>query len=128
MTRVFYLDKGKMKKDEQKIYTTVLEANKAAIAAIKVGKKFSNIDKAARSVIKKAKFAKYFGHATGHGIGLKVHEHPAVSELSDEVIKPGMVFTIEPGIYIEGKGGVRLEDMVYISEKGKVEVLTKYDK
>lgn len=124
MTRVFYL--GKATESEQKIYTTVLEANQAATKAVKVGKKFSEIDGVARDIIKKAGFGKYFGHALGHGIGLKVHEHPSVSELSKEVVKPGMVFTIEPGIYIECKGGVRIEDMVYVNQKGKVEVLTSY--
>ncbi|MBU0727934.1 Xaa-Pro peptidase family protein [bacterium] len=127
MTRVFYLYKSKGNGIEQKMYSTVFEANRAAIRAIKVGEKFSDIDKAARSVIKKAGYGKYFGHATGHGIGLKVHEHPAVSEASNEVVEPGMVFTIEPGIYIEGKGGIRIENMLYVSQKGKVEVLTKFE-
>ena len=139
MTRMIYPEKGKGKGQtclpagrgqglEQKMYSTVLEANLSAIKAIKVGKKFSAIDKAARLVIEKAGYGKYFGHATGHGIGLKVHEAPSVSELSKDVVKPGMVFTIEPGIYIDGVGGVRIEDMVYVNEKGGVEVLTKFRK
>ena len=113
---------------EHKIYSTVLDANLSAIKAIKVGKKFSAIDKVARSVIEKAGYGQYFGHALGHGVGLKIHEAPNVSDLSKDVVKPGMVFTIEPGIYIEGKGGVRIEDMLYITEKGKVEVLTQFIK
>lgn len=128
MTRVFYQTQGKGKAVEQKIYSTVLEANLAAIEAIKAGAKFSDVDKAARSVIKKAGYEKYFGHATGHGVGLKIHEHPSVSELSDEKVMPGMVFTIEPGIYIEGVGGVRIEDMVYVNGKGETEVLTQFSK
>ena len=120
--------KGKGKDSEHKIYSIVLEANQAAIKAIKVGVKFSKIDKTARSIIDKAGFGEHFGHAVGHGIGLKVHEHPSVSEKSKDIVKPGMVFTIEPGIYIQGKGGVRIEDMIYVNGKGKVEVLTRFGK
>ncbi|MBN2087184.1 aminopeptidase P family protein [Candidatus Peregrinibacteria bacterium] len=120
--------KVKSKDVEQKMYSIVLEANLTAIRAIKVGKKLSEVDRAARLVIEKAGYGKYFGHSTGHGVGLKIHEAPNVSELSKEIVKPGMVFTIEPGIYIEGVGGVRIEDMVYIDSKGKVEVLTGFGK
>ena len=122
MTRVFFQPKATS--FEQKMYSTVLAANQAAIGVVKVGTKFSDIDKAARQVIEKAGYGKYFTHSTGHGTGLEVHEAPRVSVHSKEVVKPGMVFTIEPGIYVEGKGGVRIEDMVYIDEKGRVEVLT----
>jgi len=132
MTRVFYLNKGKGKGKgqgvEYKIYSTVLEANKAAIKSIKVGKKFSEIDKVARDVIKHAGFGEYFGHSTGHGVGLIIHELPHVGEKSNDIVEPGMVFTIEPGIYIDGVGGVRIEDMVYVNSKGKTEVLTKFPK
>ncbi len=139
MTRVFYQKQGKGKGItalagqegkgiEHKIYSTVLEANMAAIKAIKVGKKFSAIDKVARSVIEEAGYGQYFGHALGHGVGLKIHEAPNVSDLSKDKVQPGMVFTIEPGIYIDGVGGVRIEDMVYVNSKGKVEVLTKFRK
>lgn len=126
MTRVFFT--AKPTDIEQKIYSTVLEANQAAIKAIKVGRKLSEVDKAARDVIEKAGYGKYFGHATGHGVGLEVHEDPPVSEKSDIVIQPGMLFTIEPGIYIDRIGGVRIEDMAYVNERGKVEVLTKFSK
>lgn len=122
MTRVFF--QRKPTPFEQKIYTTVLEANHAAIKAIKVGMKFSDLDKVARKVIEKAGFGKYFTHSTGHGTGLEVHEAPHVSSKSKERVQSGMVFTIEPGIYVPGKGGVRIEDMVYIKPNGKVEVLT----
>jgi Xaa-Pro aminopeptidase len=132
MTRVFYQKQGKGKGEgndiEHKIYSTVLEANKKAIESIRVGMKLKNLDKKARKIIEKAGYGKYFGHALGHGIGLKVHESPNVSEKSEDVVRAGMVFTIEPGIYIEGKGGVRIEDMVYINKKGKAEVLTKFPK
>lgn len=122
MTRVFF---QKQATDfEHKIYTTVLEANMEAIKAVKVGMKFSDLDKVARQVIEKAGFGKYFTHSTGHGTGLEVHEAPAVSARSKEKIRPGMVFTVEPGIYVPGKAGVRIEDMVYVNLRGEVEVLT----
>lgn len=126
MTRVFF--QRKTTDSEQKMYSIVLAANQAAIKAVKVGAKFADIDRAARKVIEKACYGKYFTHSTGHGTGLEVHEEPRVSVHSKEVIKPGMLFTIEPGIYIEGKGGVRIEDMIYVNEKGQTEVLTDYPK
>ncbi len=126
MTRTFYTRKPS--KAEQKIYTTVLEANERAIKAIKVGKKLGDIDKVARDFIRKAGYGKYFGHSTGHGVGLEVHEAPNVSEKSEDVVQPGMVFTIEPGIYLNHLGGVRIEDMVYVNGKGGVELLTKSPK
>ncbi len=122
MTRVFYTKKPTSV--EQKIYTAVLEANQSAIEAVKVGIKLSAVDRAARAVIEKAGYADRFGHSTGHGVGLEVHEDPNVTERSKTVIQPGMLFTIEPGIYLDHLGGVRIEDMVYVNEKGKVEVLT----
>lgn len=132
MTRTFFTRGGvssrAKSRDEQKIYSTVLAANQAAIKAIEVGKKFSDIDKAARSVIRKAGYGKYFGHSTGHGVGLEIHEAPSVSEKSDDAVQPGMVFTIEPGIYLDRVGGVRIEDMVYVNQRGKAEILTKYPK
>jgi Xaa-Pro aminopeptidase len=126
MTRVFF--QRKPTDFEQKIYTTVLEANRAAIKAIKVGTKFVDLDKVARQVIEKASLGKYFTHATGHGTGLEVHEAPTISEKSKERIEPGMVFTIEPGIYVPGKGGVRIEDMIYIKPNGRPQVLTTSNK
>jgi len=125
MTRVFHFSSQAKSKDEQKMYSIVLDANQKAISSIHVGQKFSDLDKVARGVIDEAGYGEYFGHSTGHGVGLDIHETPNVSELSKDTVQPGMVFTIEPGIYIEGKGGVRIEDMVYIKPDGKVEVLTK---
>ncbi len=122
MTRMVYLTKPKP--IEQKIYTIVREAQKKAIAAVKVGKPLGQIDRVAREHIKKAGYGDRFGHSTGHGIGLEVHEAPSVSEGSCDVIKPGMVFTVEPGIYLDSVGGVRIEDMVYVRPDGGVEVLT----
>jgi len=122
MTRVFF--KRKPSSFEQKIYTTVLESNQTAIKAIRPGVKFSDIDRAARLIIETAGYGEYFTHSTGHGTGLEVHESPNVSFSSKSKVERGMVFTIEPGIYVEGKGGVRIEDMVYVKSNGKVEVLT----
>jgi Xaa-Pro aminopeptidase len=126
MTRVFYT--AKPSKVEQKIYSIVLAANLAAIKVIKQGARLSDVDKAARDVIKKSGYGKYFGHSTGHGVGLEVHEEPRVSEKSDKIVTPGMVFTIEPGIYLNSVGGVRIEDMVYINKKGGADVMTKFFK
>ena len=123
MTRVFF--QLKPAEFEQKIYTAVLEANQAAVKAVKTGMKLADLDKVARKVIEKAGFGKNFTHGLGHGTGLEVHEAPIVSGKSKECVQPGMVFTIEPGIYVPGKGGVRIEDMVYIKPNGKAEVLTK---
>jgi Xaa-Pro aminopeptidase len=109
---------------EQKIYSIVLKANLAAIQAIKVGMKFGQIDRVARGIIEKEGYGPNFGHALGHGVGLEVHEAPNVSEKSEAIVRPGMLFTIEPGVYLDDWGGVRIEDMVYVNEKGKVEVLT----
>ena len=126
MTRTFYT--AKPTHIEQKIYSTVLEANSRAIAAIKVGMTTGQIDKIARDIIEKAGYGKYFGHSTGLGVGLEVHEAPTVSSKAAEVIRPGMVFTVEPGIYLNDTGGVRIEDMVYINAKGGVELMTKSPK
>jgi Xaa-Pro aminopeptidase len=126
MTRVFYFKKPD--KDEQKIYTTVLEAQEKAIEAVKSGALLSDVDKAARQVIEEAGYGERFGHSAGHGLGLKVHEGPRVDQRTEEKVQSGMVFTIEPGIYIEKKGGVRIEDMIYVNVKGKAEVLTKFPK
>lgn len=126
MTRVFYQKKAT--EFEHKIYTTVLKANLVAIKAVKVGMKFSDLDKVARNVIEKAGFGEYFTHSTGHGTGLEVHEAPHVGQKSKERVEKGMIFTIEPGIYIPGKAGVRIEDMVYVNENGDTEVLTNCKK
>ncbi len=99
----------------QKVYDTVLKAQEKAIKAAKPGVKACDIDKAARDVIEKAGFGKYFVHSTGHGVGLDIHELPVISAKSQTVIEENMVFTIEPGIYLPGEFGVRIEDMVRIA-------------
>ena len=100
------------------VYRLVREANEAAIAAARPGITGRQLDAIARSVIRKGGFGRCFGHALGHGVGYEVHEAPTASRRGDETLKPGMVLTIEPGIYLEGNLGVRIEDLVLITETG----------
>jgi len=109
-------------KKMQKIYDIVLKAQEAAIKIAKPGIKASDIDKAARDVIDKAGYAKQFVHSTGHGVGLDIHELPVISTKSSMIIEENMIFTIEPGIYLPDKFGVRIEDMVRVTSSG-VEIL-----
>jgi len=106
------------------IYQTVLRAQREAIEKIGPGIRCSDIDSAARKVIKAAGLGQYFIHRTGHGVGVDVHELPRLEENSTQVLRPGMVLTVEPGVYIPGFGGVRIEDMVLVIEKGR-EILTE---
>ncbi len=110
------------KKKIQKAYDIVLKAQEAAIKKARSGMKAKEIDKIAREIIDKAGYGKYFVHSTGHGVGLDIHEMPYISPKIDTIIEDGMVFTIEPGIYIEGAFGIRIEDMV-VMQKGKAQVL-----
>ena len=103
---------------QREIHGLVLQAQQAALAAVHPGAACTAVDQAARNVIGEAGHAKQFGHGTGHGIGLMVHEGPSVSPLSRDLVQPGMVFTVEPGIYVPGWGGVRIEDMVLVTETG----------
>jgi len=106
----------------QKIYDTVLKAQETAIKAVKIGVKAKDVDKAARGVIEKSGYGKYFVHSTGHGIGLDIHELPVISSRSETILEEGMVFSIEPGIYLADDFGVRIEDLVAI-KNGRVEIL-----
>lgn len=125
MTRtVFY---KKVKDEHKKIYDIVLEANQMAIASVKPGVRFCDIDRAARDVISKAGYGKYFTHRTGHNIGIDVHEFPDVSEVNPMIVQKGMIFSIEPGIYLPGDMGVRIEDLVLVTNSG-CEVLNSYPK
>jgi len=108
----------------KKIYQTVLRAQREAIEKIGPGVRCSDIDSAARKVIKAAGLGQYFIHRTGHGVGVDVHELPRLEENNRQVLRPGMVLTVEPGVYIPGFGGVRIEDMVLVTEKG-CEILTE---
>ena len=105
------------------IYELVLSANLAAIAAAKPDISGKQLDAVAREIICRAGYGRKFGHALGHGVGIEIHELPVASKRSDTVLKPGMLVTIEPGVYVEGELGVRIEDLVLITEGG-CEVLT----
>lgn len=122
ITRMAFLGKPSTKYLE--VHQVVEDAVQAALAIIKPGVLAMDIDKAARSVIKKAGYGKYFVHRTGHGLGLTGHELPNITETSDFELDEGMVFSVEPGIYLPGKFGVRLEEIVTITRKG-VRVFSK---
>jgi len=107
-----------------KVYEIVLSAQLTAIDKIRHGMTGSEIDSLARTIIEQAGYGEAFGHGLGHGVGLAIHEHPTISQISSETISENMVFTIEPGIYLPGWGGVRIEDLVVI-ENGKAKVISK---
>lgn len=109
------------------IYQTVLDAQLAAIQAIRPGVPCHRVDSAARSVIERAGYGPQFGHNTGHAIGIDVHENPRFSPTDTTRLRPGMLLTVEPGIYLDGLGGVRIEDVVLVTETG-AEVLYTMDK
>jgi Xaa-Pro aminopeptidase len=109
---------GKMPAYVKNIYAVCLEAQMQAIDAVKPGIPAADVDKIARKVITRAKLGKYFSHGLGHGIGLDIHEAPGLSGKSRQILQPGMVVTVEPGIYLPGKGGVRIEDDVLVTETG----------
>ena len=105
--------------DEQKaVYNTVLKAQLAAISAIKAGLVCKEVDKIARDIIYSAGFEGCFGHGTGHAVGLEIHEKPAFGPSDNTILHPGMIMTVEPGIYLPGRFGVRIEDMVAVTENG----------
>ena len=116
-------ESGAPEKDARQAYEAVKEAQEAAIAAVRPGASVGEVDAAARKVLRKAGLGRYFTHSTGHGVGLEIHEAPRVAAGQKEVLQPGMVITIEPGVYFPGKWGVRIEDMVAVTEGG-CEVLT----
>lgn len=114
---------GEPSQQAKDIYNLVLEANEAAIAAVKPGITAGELDRIARDVISEAGYGKYFNHRLGHGLGSNVHEFPSIMGGNDLVIEEGMCFSIEPGIYVPGVAGVRIEDCVYVTADG-CEVLT----
>jgi len=122
LTRMALL--GKAKDKFKKIYNIVRTAKELAIGKIRPGAKISEIDLAARRYIQNNGFGKYFGHSLGHGVGMEVHEQPTISKVSEGALSPGMVFTVEPAIYIPKFGGVRIEDMVLVTDRG-CEVLSR---
>ncbi len=125
MTRTVHVAKASV--ETRALYVAVLEAQLAAISAVHPGATAGGVDQAARQELKHAKLDKYFTHSTGHGVGLEIHEFPRLAAGVDTVLLPGMVITIEPGIYLPGKCGIRIEDMLLVTERG-YEVLTPVGK
>jgi Xaa-Pro aminopeptidase len=118
---------GKATEKQKKIYDIVLTAQRAACKAVRPGMACSRLDSVARDIIMKAGYGDNFGHGLGHGIGLMVHDKPVLSPQSNDVLEPGMVVTIEPGIYISNWGGVRIEDDVLVTANGG-QILSKSPK
>lgn len=117
MTRTIHIGE-KVDSEQQKVYDTVLRAQLAALAVVKPGMVCSDVDKCARDIIAEAGYGDYFGHGLGHSVGLFIHEEPRFSMKCDAVLKPGVVITVEPGIYLPGRFGVRIEDMIVVTEDG----------
>ncbi len=117
MTRTVYMG-DEMTEKQLEVYTTVLNAQKSALNAIKPGMVCSDIDKIARDYISNAGYGDYFGHGLGHGVGLYIHEEPRFSRRCDVVLEPGMILSVEPGIYLPGEFGVRIEDLIVVTEGG----------
>jgi Xaa-Pro aminopeptidase len=118
MTRTVVV--GKASERQKEIYSTVLEAQEKALAAIREGINGINVDKIARDVISSRGYGEYFGHGLGHGVGLEIHEEPRLSPTGTKTLLENMVVTDEPGIYIPGFGGVRIEDLVVVKKDGCV--------
>lgn len=109
---------GEVDERQREIYDVVLEAQKTAQGAVKPGMRAGELDQIARKVIENAGYGEYFNHRLGHGIGKTAHEFPSIHGSNDTILEPGMCFSIEPGIYIQGDVGVRIEDCVYVTEDG----------
>jgi Xaa-Pro aminopeptidase len=118
---------GRPSSGAQRMYEAVLEAQQAAIRAVRPGASAAAVDAAARKVLRRRHLARYFTHSTGHGVGLEIHEAPRLAAGQTQELEPGMVITIEPGVYLPGKQGVRIEDVVVVTRAG-CEVLTPTDK
>ncbi|RKP50162.1 aminopeptidase P family protein [Cohnella endophytica] len=125
ITRTFAV--GEISDETKRIYGAVLEGNLKAIEAIRPGVTFGSLDRAARESIESAGYGPYFNHRLGHGLGMDIHEYPSIHGRNEDLLLAGMVFTVEPGIYVPGVGGVRIEDDVLVTPDG-VEVLTSYPK
>lgn len=122
LTRTFFV--GNKTEEQTKIWNIVKLAHDEALKNVKAGIKASDIDSYARNIIKQAGYEKYFIHTTGHGVGLNIHEEPAISQKSQTSLKEGMVITIEPGIYLQNKFGVRIEDTVLVTKNGYKKLTT----
>ncbi len=125
LTRTFFA--GSISAQFRKIYAAVLEAQEMALSVIRPGIEIGEIDRAARRALERRGLAKYFGHSTGHGVGLEIHEAPLVFSSNRGLLKENMVFTVEPGVYIPGWGGIRIEDCVRVTKTGS-ELITHYPK
>ena len=125
MTRTFFYKEVSDKARE--VYALVREANERGIAAVRPGVRFCDVDAAARGTIDAAGYGRYFTHRTGHSIGIDVHEYGDVSAVNAAVLEEGMVFSVEPGVYLPGEFGVRIEDLVLVTRSG-CEVLNRYGK
>jgi Xaa-Pro aminopeptidase len=122
LTRTFFY--GSMPASFRRVYRIVETAQKAGFAAVKPGNRGKDVDAASRGVIKKAGYGRYFVHSTGHGVGVDIHEAPWIRDKSPDALKPDMVLTVEPGIYLPGRFGVRIEDTLRVTSDG-YEILTK---
>ncbi len=116
MTRTVYL--GKPREKERDAYNSVLEAQQAGVEAVSSGVTCAEVDEAARSILRRDGLADAFSHSTGHGVGLEIHEQPRIGAGQTTRLSPGMVITIEPGVYLPGKFGIRIEDMVAVTATG----------
>jgi Xaa-Pro aminopeptidase len=116
MTRTVAL--GEVSRELREVYEAVLEAQQAALEAVRPGRTGQQLDAIARQVLQARGYGEYFAHGLGHGVGLAIHEGPRLSKLSEDVLEAGMVLTIEPGVYIPGVGGCRIEDLVLVTETG----------
>jgi len=125
ITRTFAV--GDISDEIKGIYGAVLDANLKAIEAIRPGVTFGSLDRAARESIERAGYDPYFNHRLGHGLGMDIHEYPSIHGRNEDLLLAGMVFTVEPGIYVPSVGGVRIEDDVLVTQDG-VEVLTSFPK
>ena len=125
MTRMLYT--GKPDAKVRSLYDAVLQSQLAAIDAVKPGRTAGDVDARARKVLKGFGLDRQFTHSTGHGLGLEIHEAPRLGKMDATPLEPGMVITIEPGVYLEGYGGIRIEDTVLVTSNG-CEVLTPTSK
>lgn len=126
MTRTFLVGQGNP--EQERMYETVKEANARAIAALRPEASLAAVDEAARSHIRERGYGSRFPHRVGHGLGVEVHEPPSVHRWNERKVAPGMLLTIEPGIYVPGLGGVHIEDDLYVNEDGAAELLTGFPK
>lgn len=118
---------GRPTGEARRMYEAVREAQAVAIQMVRAGVSVGEVDQRARKVLKRNGLSRHFTHSTGHGVGLEIHEPPRIAAGQTEILRPGMVITVEPGVYIAGSGGVRIEDMVVVRERG-CEVLTPTSK